>query len=200
MIDKIFDGGLLEALLNHALQLDPAAQEKLAPLEGKTISVALDIREQPWILRVSDGCFVFEDEALGRNCDVRLRGTIGGFMRLFDQSGRSHGVNEKLYIEGDLHSAQQFQRVMASLSPDFDMVLKNRFGERLGGMLSAAMQQVRGQGESAKAEIESRLQAYFRGEDAQCATREQSNALQQRLSSLRMALDRLDARVKRMES
>ena len=200
MIDKIFDGSLLEALLNHALQLDPAAQEKLAPLEAKTISVALDMREQPWVLRVSDGRFVFEDEALSSNCDVRLRGTIGGFMRLFDQSGRSHGVNEKLYIEGDLHSAQQFQRVMASLSPDFDTVLKSRFGDRLGGVLSGAMQQVRQQGESAKAEIESRMQAYFQGEDGQCATREQSNALQQRLGTLRMTLDRLDARVKRLES
>ena len=200
MIDKIFDGSLLEALLNHALQLDPLAQEKLAPLEGKTISVALDMREQPWVLRVSDGRFVFEDEALSANCDVRLRGTIGGFLRLFDQSGRSHGVNEKLYIEGDLHSAQQFQRVMASLSPDFDTVLKNRFGERLGGVFAGALQQVRSQGEGAKAEIEARLQAYFKGEDGQCATREQSNALQQRLSTLRMTLDRLDARIKRLES
>lgn len=198
MIDKILDGPLLEAVLNHALKLDPLLAEKLAPLEGKRISVALDMREKPWVLLVSDGCFVFEDETnvLG---DVRLRGTLGGFMRLFDQSGRQHGVNDKLYIEGDLHSAQQFQKVMASLSPDFDVVLRARFGDRLGGVLADGLTQLRSQGEYAKAEIESRLQRYFQGEEGHCATRETAHAFQQRLSSLRMTLDRLEMRIKKLE-
>lgn len=198
--ERFVDAALIEKALNQALSLDPQVQAKLAPLEGKTISIALDIRARPWVMCICDGRFTVLDDATAQPCDVRLRGTLVGFLRLFKQvDGAQGGVNHALYIEGDLHSAQQFQRAMASLSPDFDYALRNRFGERLGGILSAGLSQLRSQGEKAKAEMDEQLRDFFSGTNSRCATREEVHTMQQRLNRLRLTLDRLDARVQRLE-
>lgn len=199
MIERLFDGAVLETLLNQALRLDPQLAEKLSPLDGQTISIALNLRERPWYLQVSDGQFCLLDNDPAPAADVRLSGSLSGFLRLFRSEGRSGGVNDKLYIEGDLHSAQQFQRVMASISPDFDALFQARFGTRLGAMIADAMRQLQRQGDKARDALEQKLADYLHHHDDGVLTRSDALAHQQRISELRRRLDRLEARVAQQE-
>lgn len=160
MLETLFNEQLIATVINRALQLDPEASEKLAALNGKRIALTLEPRETPWIFLIADSRLVFDGASALRDCDVRLSGTLSGFLRLFRPDAQK-SVGERLYIEGDLHTAQTFQRVMASLSPDFESILQKRFGEPLGGKIHEALQTLRRVGEAGREQVESRLAAYL---------------------------------------
>ncbi|MDO5090504.1 MAG: SCP2 sterol-binding domain-containing protein [Cardiobacteriaceae bacterium] len=160
MPDALFNETLIASVINRALQLDPDASAKLAALNGKRIALTLEPRTTPWVFRIDDSRLAFDGASAPTDCDVRLSGTLSGFLRLFRPDGeKSEG--ERLYIEGDLHAAQTFQRVMASLSPDFEHALKTRFGEPLGAKLHDALQTLRRLGEAGREQAENKLADYL---------------------------------------
>ena len=119
MLETFLSGSVLARLINSALRLDPAARDKLAALNGRRISLDLGWGERPWIIEIHGGELHFSDDH-ATLCDVRLSGNLSGFLQLFKKPANSSTPPRgKLYIEGDLHAAQQFQRVMGELAPDY---------------------------------------------------------------------------------
>lgn len=192
MIEKVLSDNLIKVALNQALKLDPQAAEKLAPLNGKTIAIKLNFREQPWVFIIVEQQLEVDTVAM-QDCDVKLSGSLGGFLQLFADQENDHDTGEKLYIEGDLHTAQQFQRVMKTLSPDFAYALEKRFGTRLGGILHEGLQRFKFNGEQARDKLSDTLRQYFNGEAGACLTRVDFAAHQARLSDLCQRLARLEA-------
>ncbi|SUO94609.1 Uncharacterized protein conserved in bacteria [Suttonella ornithocola] len=199
MIEHFFNATLIENAINRALSLDPQAQEKLSKLNERHIGIQLDFTATPWIFKVEDGALRFSDAPFN-DCDVRLSGTLGGFLHLFRGQEEKRNENDKLYIEGDLHTAQQFQRVMGSLSPDFEAALNRRLGDKLGSAAISAWQQMRYQGEIAKEKAESVLREWLVGEQGIGVNREVFTQYQQQMNTLDERLQRLEARFKQLEN
>ena len=108
MLETFLSGSVLARLINSALRLDPAARDKLAALNGRRISLDLGWGERPWIIEIHGGELHFSDDH-ATLCDVRLSGNLSGFLQLFKKPANSSTPPRgKLYIEGDLHAAQQF--------------------------------------------------------------------------------------------
>ena len=192
MLENYLDARLLvEQLINGALRLDPAARDKLAVLNGRRISIDLNGRDTPWIAEIADGAVRLSDDH-ATLCDVRLSGDLAGYLQLFKHtpSDTSRG---KLHIEGDLHTAQQFQRVMGELAPDYAAVLRARFGDDFGGLLADALRRLQSMGTSAKAACEAKLRDYL--ENHGCATRTDAAAFATRLAALISRIDRLETRL-----
>ena len=150
MLENYLDARLLvEQLINGALRLDPAARDKLAVLNGRRISIDLNGRDTPWIAEIEDGAVRLSDDH-ATLCDVRLSGDLAGYLQLFKRTP-SDTPRGKLHIEGDLHTAQQFQRVMGELAPDYAAVLRARFGDDFGSLLTDALRRLPSAGTSANA-------------------------------------------------
>lgn len=199
MIEKMIGATIVENAIERALRLDPRVAEKLAPLDGRKIRIQLDSAPRPWTFEISRGRLVFcADETV--RADVCLRGTLGGFLRMFRSAEKGAQGNDTLYIEGDLHTAQQFQRVMADLAPDFHGVLLERFGDRLGGLLAEALKQLQRQGETARALIEARIRAILGEQGGAALAREVFGAHELRLKRLHVRLDELTARLDALET
>ena len=194
MLENYLDARLLvEQLINGALRLDPAARDKLAVLNGRRISIDLNGRDTPWIAEIADGAVRLSDDH-ATLCDVRLSGNLSGFLQLFKKPANSSTPPRgKLYIEGDLHAAQQFQRVMADLAPDFETVFRERFGERLGSFLADAARRLQAHGEAGKAAVEAKLRAYI--SENGCATRDEAADFARRVQALTARLARLETRL-----
>ena len=192
MLENYLDARLLvEQLINGALRLDPAARDKLAVLNGRRISIDLNGRDTPWIAEIADGAVRLSDDH-ATLCDVRLSGDLAGYLQLFKHTP-SDTPRGKLHIEGDLHTAQQFQRVMGELAPDFDAVFRERFGERLGSTLADAARRLQAHGEAGKAAIEAKLRAYL--SENGCATRADAADFARRVQALTARLARLETRL-----
>ena len=189
MLENYLDARLLvEQLINGALHLDPAARDKLAVLNGRRISIDLNGRDTPWIAEIEDGAVRLSDDH-ATLCDVRLSGDLAGYLQLFKHTP-SDTPRGKLHIEGDLHTAQQFQRVMGELAPDYAAVLRTRFGDDFGGLLADALRRLQSMGTSAKAACEAKLRDYL--ENHGCATRTDAAAFATRLTALISRIDRLE--------
>ena len=192
MLETFLSGSVLARLINSALRLDPAARDKLAALNGRRISLDLGWRAQPWLIEIHDGELHFSDDH-ATLCDVRLSGNLSGFLQLFKKPADSSAAPRgKLYIEGDLHAAQQSQRVMADLAPDFDVVFRDRFGDRLGAFLADAARRLQAHGEAGKAAIEAKLRAFLT--ENGCATRADAADFARRVQALTARLARLETR------
>ena len=192
MLENYLDARLLvEQLINGALRLDPAARDKLAVLNGRRISIDLNGRDTPWIAEIADGAVRLSDDH-ATLCDVRLSGDLAGYLQLFKHTP-SDTPRGKLHIEGDLHTAQQFQRVMGELAPDYAAVLRTRFGDDFGSLLADAMRRLQSVGTSAKAACEAKLRDYL--ENHGCATRTDAAAFAARLAALISRIDRLETRL-----
>ena len=192
MLENYLDARLLvEQLINGALRLDPAARDKLAVLNGRRISIDLNGRDTPWIAEIADGAVRLSDDH-ATLCDVRLSGDLAGYLQLFKHTP-SDTPRGKLHIEGDLHTAQQFQRVMGELAPDYAAVLRARFGDDFGSLLADALRRLQSMGTSAKAACEAKLRDYL--ENHGCATRTDAAAFAARLAALISRIDRLETRL-----
>lgn len=192
MLENYLDARLLvEQLINGALRLDPAARDKLAVLNGRRISIDLNGRDTPWIAEIEDGAVRLSDDHVTL-CDVRLSGDLAGYLQLFKHTP-SDTPRGKLHIEGDLHTAQQFQRVMGELAPDYAAVLRARFGDDFGSLLADALRRLQSMGTSAKAACEAKLRDYL--ENHGCATRTDAAAFAARLAALISRIDRLETRL-----
>jgi hypothetical protein len=192
MLENYLDARLLvEQLINGALRLDPAARDKLAVLNGRRISIDLNGRDTPWIAEIEDGAVRLSDDH-ATLCDVRLSGDLAGYLQLFKHTP-SDTPRGKLHIEGDLHTAQQFQRVMGELAPDYAAVLRARFGDDFGSLLADALRRLQSMGTSAKAACEAKLRDYL--ENHGCATRTDAAAFTARLAALISRIDRLETRL-----
>ena len=192
MLENYLDACLLvEQLINGALRLDPAARDKLAVLNGRRISIDLSGRDTPWIAEIADGAVRLSDDH-ATLCDVRLSGDLAGYLQLFKHAP-SDTPRGKLHIEGDLHTAQQFQRVMGELAPDYAAVLRTRFGDDFGSLLADALRRLQSMGTSAKAACEAKLRDYL--ENHGCATRTDAAAFAARLAALISRIDRLETRL-----
>ena len=192
MLENYLDARLLvEQLINGALRLDPAARDKLAVLNGRRISIDLNGRDTPWIAEIADGAVRLSDDH-ATLCDVRLSGDLAGYLQLFKRTP-SDTPRGKLHIEGDLHTAQQFQRVMGELAPDYAAVLRARFGDDFGSLLADALRRLQSMGTSAKAACEAKLRDYL--ENHGCATRTDAAAFADRLAALISRIDRLETRL-----
>ena len=192
MLENYLDARLLvEQLINGALRLDPAARDKLAVLNGRRISIDLNGRDTPWIAEIEDGAVRLSDDH-ATLCDVRLSGDLAGYLQLFKHTP-SDTPRGKLHIEGDLHTAQQFQRVMGELAPDYAAVLRARFGDDFGSLLADALRRLQSMGTSAKAACEAKLRDYL--ENHGCATRTDAVAFAARLVALISRIDRLETRL-----
>lgn len=192
MLENYLDARLLvEQLINGALRLDPAARDKLAVLNGRRISIDLSGRDTPWIAEIEGGTVRLSDDH-ATLCDVRLSGDLAGYLQLFKHTP-SDTPRGKLHIEGDLHTAQQFQRVMGELSPDYAAVLRARFGDDFGSLLADALRRLQSMGTSAKAACEAKLRDYL--ENHGCATRTDAAAFTARLAALISRIDRLETRL-----
>ena len=192
MLENYLDARLLvEQLINGALRLDPAARDKLAVLNGRRISIDLNGRDTPWIAEIEDGAVRLSDDH-ATLCDVRLSGDLAGYLQLFKHTP-SDTPRGKLHIEGDLHTAQQFQRVMGELAPDYAAVLRARFGDDFGSLLADALRRLQSMGTSAKAACEAKLRDYL--ENHGCATRTDVAAFAARLAALISRIDRLETRL-----
>ena len=192
MLENYLDARLLvEQLINGALRLDPAARDKLAVLNGRRISIDLNGRDTPWIAEIEGGAVRLSD-GHATLCDVRLSGDLAGYLQLFKHTP-SDTPRGKLHIEGDLHTAQQFQRVMGELAPDYAAVLRARFGDDFGSLLADALRRLQSMGTSAKAVCEAKLRDYL--ENHGCATRTDAAAFADRLAALISRIDRLETRL-----
>ncbi len=147
---KLLLPGLLctigEKVLNPLIQLDPDAQARLHRLQGKQFAVQL--RGIPFRLVLTaqqNGIWLnSHDETVDCSIDT----DISALQQLSDPSQLTRLIREdKLRIEGDLQTLQQFSQFFQQLQPDWQESLSAYIGDaaahRVAGIIKLLEQHIR---------------------------------------------------------
>lgn len=133
---RVLAGKALQRALNHALSLDPAAAERLQPLEGR--AVELHLNGPNLALRVCVEQGALKVEAPSENPNLKVRTTPGVVLAMVLDS--HHEVPPgKLDMAGDAGLARQLEGLLKDWKPDFEASFSGLFGDVLGVPMARGM-------------------------------------------------------------
>ncbi|HEY0720491.1 MAG TPA: SCP2 sterol-binding domain-containing protein [Gammaproteobacteria bacterium] len=187
----------LEQTINATLALDPLTLRRLAALQGKVIALAisgtgltLHIAPQTKGLRLMG--------AYDGEVDTTLRGAPLALLRMpMGRSGEGLFTGD-ITLDGDVETGQQLQRILQGLDIDWEEHLSRLTGDVLGHQLGNVLRGVASFGRSAVSTFGLNLGEYLQEERRTLPARAQVEAFVAEVDELRMAADRLEARLKRL--
>lgn len=119
----------LERALNGFLIQDPSAEQRLKPLNGKRLGLAL--RELPFELQIqfcSHQLLVMASEE--RHADATVQLSVLDLPRLTDGSALTALIKqERLALDGDAELLQQFARLLKETEVDVEELLSRYIGD-----------------------------------------------------------------------
>ncbi len=185
----------LEAVINKALQYDPATRRRLQALAGK--SLALEASEPRLVL-----CVHFDSDRvrIGSHIDnptTCLRGSLSGLLQLAT-SERVNLADSQVEAWGNTALLADIKTIARDLDLDWEEAINDWLGDVLGHQLAeqlrCRMDWLKARGQSGKRLLGEFLTEELRAVPAAAELRTFSDQVDQ----LRLAADRLEARLQRL--
>lgn len=190
----------LVSAFNRYLAMDPDTGNRLEPLDGRTIALELRGFDLVICLQVNAGRIAVLQEP-ETEPDTTLCGTPLGFARLgFGDDSATTLFSGDVSITGDVETGQAFKAVLDELDIDWEEQLAGITGDivahQLGNAVRSADKWVR-QGRTTLAQ---NLGEYLQEELRVVPTRIEIENFIADVDRLRMDLERLDARIRRLHA
>lgn len=188
----------LEATLNKSIDASSQARETLARLGGRCL--ALNLRGSPFsiYLMPSDSMLALSFEAQG-DPEAALCGSPLGLAALALSDPREVLRSGSVSIEGDAELAQDFQLLLQQAKPDWEEELSGLIGDVAAHQVGKLFRNLVGWGQSATRTVASNAGEFFTEESRDLPTNWELQQFLQRVDETRETVDRLEARLKRME-
>lgn len=199
---QLFSAGL-ERAFNQLIRLDPDSAANMQKLSGKQLEIEISEFPKALVFAFSDQVHVLvrEKQAEGYQVDCKIVLSLQSLQRLQDSSQITSLIKQgHLELEGELHVAQAFSQLIKELHIDWEEQLSKYTGDVFAHTVFSAggafLKHVRKTAESVALTLkdgameEKKLAAHpFAVEDF-C----------QQVNDIRSATERLDARLKLLES
>jgi ubiquinone biosynthesis accessory factor UbiJ len=197
---KPLAGRTLEAALNRALALDPETRDGLRALDGQR--VVLQVEQPPLALQLRvDG----ERLAVGPvdaaiEPDLSVRSTLGALIAQLPMFRRDDAPPVgRLRVSGDADLARRLQRLAERFDPDWQQPFAAVFGDVLGVQIANAVAGALKQARSAGRNLAETAAEYLTEESRDVVGRDELNAFHDDVDGLRDDVERLVARVARLQ-
>jgi ubiquinone biosynthesis protein UbiJ len=185
----------IELAINKALTMDPSATKKLKPLNGCILEINIESLKQSLFLGAKDGqvLLLSADKAP----TVILTGNVSALIKLALLKDRSTLFKQRqVAFSGDAVRAQQIQTFARSLQIDWEGLLAEAIGDTPARFLSSSTKQSLMFMQSLSQNFMRDVEDYIKYELRLLPTRARATKQFEAIDKLRLASDRLDARVK----
>lgn len=187
---------VIEAGLNRILALDPDTPQRIGPLEGHRIDVALSEPDLHFRLHIREGAArlaPIENDA--EAADARVEATAAGLLALAASGGeRGRGVR----FEGDIAVVQSLRQFVAGLDIDFEEQLSRLTGDVIAHEVGRGVRGGHRWLRHAGATFLANLGEYLTEERGLIPPEAELAAFVDDVDRLRADADRLEARVRRL--
>ena len=194
---------MLEKAINHYLALDPVSIKRLAVHSGKT--VAVDVRGPEMVFYIgitNEGVLVFNKEP--DVVDTRLLGSPVALMKMGISSQPEETENilfsGDVKIEGDIELGQELKIILNEIEPDFEERLSEYTGDVIAHQVGNLFRAGKRWGGRSVETLEQDMAEYLQEETGQLPVREEVDAFLSGVDSLRSDVDRMEARVRRLQA
>lgn len=187
----------LEAAINAALSLDPATREKLAVLEGKVIAIELKGTGQTLYLMPTLDGLKFMGHFDG-SADTKLCGAPFALFRMNSGKPGEGLFAGDVTIDGDVELGQRIQRIFQQLDIDWEEHLSRLTGDIIAHQVGNGVRNLFAWGKRAADTLGMDTAEYLQYEREILPTRHELEAFLGDVDELRIASDRLEARLRRL--
>ncbi len=190
----------LESMFNRYLAMDPDALDRLQPLEGRIIALELSGFGLAIHLRIDAGhiTVIGEPEAAP---DTTIRGTPFGIARLgLGGDPTTTLFSGDVQISGDVETGQAFKAVLDGLDIDWEEQLAGITGDMVAHRLGNAARSAGDWLRRGRSTLEQDLGEYLQEELRVLPTRIEIENFIGDVDHLRMDLERLEARIRRLSA
>jgi ubiquinone biosynthesis protein UbiJ len=189
-------GRALERVIDRALALDPAARERLAALEGRSIEMTWAPADLGLRMRVVDGrVAIGPREGEG---DLSLSGTLVGFVRLLQPSLAGKLPPGRVQMNGDADLARTLGQLAEQFRPDLERALVPLLGESAAGAAATSLREAFDWARRGAGSLAGDAAEYLQEESAATPPRPEIEDFHADVDRLRDDVERLEARLKRL--
>ncbi|MGZ8226610.1 MAG: ubiquinone biosynthesis accessory factor UbiJ [Methylococcaceae bacterium] len=200
MIIKPLLIGVLESALNQYLRLDPNSGAFLAPLTGKVIAITITpFNETLYLCPAPDAIQVWDYSP--EQADTHLTGSLFalGLMGLSTKPLRSLFSGE-VKIEGDMQTGQKFQALFAKLDINLEQKLARYTGEDIAHNISQFFRVGQSWSRESLETFKLNASEFLQEETRDLPAIPEMDDFYHQIDELRMAFDRLQSRIERLET
>ena len=192
--------GALEAAANRVLHADPDLAPKLKRLHGKVMQLHISGLELNIFALISNANVVFFDD-FGGTADVCLSAPPLALLRMGieQRQGKSAMASEDVVLQGDMQIAQQFQSLIAALELDWEELLSQRVGDVAARQVGLIVEGVGRWLNRSRDSVDMAVRDYIQEEVQHSPTPIELSNFADDVDNIRMDIDRLDARIQRLQ-
>jgi len=188
----------LEAAINHCLQFDPDALQRVRTLTGKVVGIELlGLSLKFYLLPDSVGLQLraeFDGEV-----DVWLRGAPLSMMRMGLGGDQQKALfSGDVAIEGDTETGQHIRDIMNDLDLDWEEQIATLVGDVIGHKIGNVVRGVADWAAQTRATVEQDVSEYLQEESRLLPHREEVGPFLDAVDTLRSDVERMEARVQHL--
>jgi ubiquinone biosynthesis protein UbiJ len=189
----------LEVALNRTLRLEPEVLEDFARLDGQVLAFTVEGFGWDFFVECTPGG-VRVLPAFERRADVHLHGGAIGYAQLARQlkTGETT-LPPGVRVEGDAELLHRFTRLVARIGFDPAELIAKFTGDGAAQRLVGGLQSLFGWGRQSAQTLTLNTAEYLREETYDLTRRVDAEEWSQSVETLRDDVERLDARLKRLE-
>ena len=188
-----------ERAVNGALTMDPGAEKKLKPLNGCVLEIRINNLNQSLFVAAKDGQISFLSAEHAPT--VTMTSSLVGFLKLAASRDSASMLNSgELEFSGDAVRAQQIQRFTEQLDIDWEGLLAKFIGDTPDKFLSSGAKQSITIAKTFTQNFIRDLEEFVKYELRLIPSRALSDKQFDAIDQLRLASDRLEARVRAIKS
>lgn len=197
---KPLAGRALERAMAHLLTLDPDTQVALRRLDGRRITLALQAPPLALELMVVEGSLTVGPARHDPEPDLAVKTTLGGLLaQLPFLRTAAAGSPGRVRVAGDAELARELQQLAQRFDPDWEKPFADAFGEVLGVQIARVLRETLRMGlKHAKTLVRDGAE-YLTEESRDVASRVELETFYDDVDVLREHLDRVDARIARLQ-
>jgi ubiquinone biosynthesis protein UbiJ len=187
------------SVLNKNIRATTPAHELCEKLDGTIVAVRVrDTSLATWFVVHSDYLELTMD--CDAEPDVVITGSMITLARMAGEPGVGALRDGSLELTGDAHIADDFQQLLAYAKPDIEEELSSVVGDAAAHRLGEIARSVTSWASSARSTMGANIREYLQEEARDVPSRYEVDRHASNVSTLRDDVDRLEARIKQLES
>ena len=203
MIPRLMIAGLVaasEQVISAGMRAADIQPEQLAPMVGKVLKVRItDLDLDIWISCGEERWWLATEPQ--ENADVELSGTLGSLLETAKALTQPNAplIFEGLDIRGSVGVLQTMQKTFQDMDLDWEDAATKALGPVPANLLIKTLRTARAQWLTSRASLKRQTHEFLRSEQSTLITSDLFLDTEKRATSLKRQIDRLDARLKRIE-
>lgn len=185
-------------LLNRNIRAMTPARDLCQQLAGTTVAVRVRDTALAMFFTIGDSAIALSTD-MDAEPDVVITGSLLTLARMAGSSGGQAIRDGALELTGDIETAQSFQTLLGFAAPDVEEELSGVLGDVAAHRLGEITRGVRNWAHEARSTMTSNVREYLQEESRDIPSRYEADRFASAVDSLRDDVDRLAARVNRLE-